>query len=227
MPVPPGEECPTWIAPMLAASSRSHRIDPSRYGVEPKWDGWRAFARINSDGLALRSRHRRCLLDSFPQLSTPPAQLAARSVILDGEIVAFNADGKPSFYDLGFGRGRRTSVAFVAFDVLYADGDLLIDQPYVTRRERLLELALNAWPWLTTPAAATIDDAGDLWGTTRDLGLEGVVAKRLDAPYQPGRRAASWLKLKHPHARDLQLEPDTTRQVSASRRPPLPAIAYD
>jgi ATP-dependent DNA ligase len=68
---------------------------------------------------------------------------------------------------------------------------------------------------------------GGLWAFTRDLRLEGVVAKRRDTPYRPGRRGPAWLKLKHPHARDLQLELDSERWAKAVRRPRLPTIAYD
>jgi bifunctional non-homologous end joining protein LigD len=92
----------------------------------------------------------------------------------------------------------------------------------------LEELALDSWPWLTTPAAESVDVAGELWETTRRLGLEGVVAKRADAPYRPGQRSALWLKLKHPHARDLQLAPPAERWATGARRAAvLPAIAYD
>ena len=111
--------------------------------------------------------------------------------------------------------------------MLYADGHLLVDEPYGTRRERLVELGVNEWPWLTTPPADSVDDAGTLWEVTRSMRLEGVVAKRRNAPYLPGRRAPAWLKLKHPHARDLRVEPDADRWATASRRPQLPAIAYD
>jgi ATP-dependent DNA ligase len=213
---------------MLAQSGRTHPIDPARFAVEPKWDGWRGIVRLSPDGVALRSRTRRCLLDTFPQLAASPAALHDRRVMLDGEIVAFDESGKPNFHRLGFGRGSKGSVAFVAFDVLYLDGQLLIDQPYSARRRVLEDLALQTWPWLTTPAAPTVNDAGELWETTRKWGLEGVVAKRADAPYRPGRRDTAWLKLKHPHARDLRVSDSDSRWAGATRRSrTLPAVAYD
>jgi len=104
----------------------------------------------------------------------------------------------------------------------------LLRRPYAARRAVLEELAFNSWPWPTTPAAGSVDVAGELWETTRRLGLEGVVAKRADAPYRPGHRSAVWLKLKHPHAHDLQLAASAGRWVAGARRAPvLPAIAYD
>lgn len=112
-------------------------------------------------------------------------------------------------------------------DLLYLDGELLLDRPYTSRRARLVELGVRASPWLTTPAADTVAEAGELWGLTRDLQLEGVVAKRLDASYLPGRRGPAWLKLKHPHARDVQMRPGAERWTASRRRPFLPAIAYD
>lgn len=214
---------------MLAHSGRGRPIDPARFAVEPKWDGWRGIVRIAPNGMALRSRNRRCLLETFPQLAAAPAHLNDRTVMLDGEIVAFDESGKPNFHRLGFGRGSKASVAFVAFDVLYLDDQLLIDEPYSVRRRVLEQLELRAWPWLTTPAAPSVNDAGELWETTRELGLEGVVAKRADAPYRPGHRGSAWLKLKHPHARDLQVDRSESKGWAAgSRRSQvLPAIAYD
>src|SRR3954454_11650060 len=152
--------CPTWIAPMLAASGRSHPIDPAKWAVEPKWDGWRAIIRVAPGAVDVRSRNRRGLLGTFPQLATPPMQLAGRTVMLDGEIVAFDDSGKPNFHHLGFGRARQASVAFVAFDVLYLDDHLVLHRRYASRRALLEGLALNCWPWLTTPAAESVDVAG-------------------------------------------------------------------
>src|SRR4051794_22772959 len=119
---------------MLAQSGRKQPIDPARFAVEPKWDGWRGIVRLSPEGVGLRSRNRRCLLDTFPQLAEAPTHLNGRTVMLDGEIVAFSTSGKPDFHRLGFGRGGRASVAFVAFDVLYLDDQLMIDQPYSARR---------------------------------------------------------------------------------------------
>jgi bifunctional non-homologous end joining protein LigD len=213
---------------MLAQSGRGQPIDPARFAVEPKWDGWRGIVRLTPDRIDVRSRNRRCLLATFPQLAAAPVHLTGRTVMLDGEIVAFDKAGKPDFHRLGFGRGSKGTVAFVAFDVLYLDDELLIDQPYSSRRRVLEELALGTWPWLTTPAAASVNDAGELWDATRELGLEGVVAKLADAPYRPGHRGSAWLKLKHPHARDLQVSGSDSRWAAGTRRSlPLPAIACD
>src|SRR4051794_2973751 len=103
---------------MLAHSGRGRPIDPARFAVEPKWDGWRGIVRLRPHSVDVRSRSRRCLLDTFPQLATGPSHLMGRTVMLDGEIVAFDEAGMPNFHRLGFGRGSKGSVAFVAFDVL-------------------------------------------------------------------------------------------------------------
>jgi bifunctional non-homologous end joining protein LigD len=93
----------------------------------------------------------------------------------------------------------------MCFDALHVDGRDLIHEAYAERRCALEELHLKQARWLTTPSLR--GDAGAaLYAFTRDQGWEGVVAKRLDSPYLPASRDGAWLKAKHPHARDLQVE---------------------
>jgi bifunctional non-homologous end joining protein LigD len=100
---------------------------------------------------------------------------------------------------------RRARLVFVAFDVLHVDGRHLVDAPYSERRHELAQLQVRDHHWLTTPAALD-DAAAALWRFTLENGWEGVVAKRLDSTYRPASRDGAWLKAKHAHARDLQVD---------------------
>ena len=132
--------------------------------------------------------------------------------VLDGEIVAFDDNGRPSFERLQSrmhvtspNAVRRlmgsTPVVYAIFDVLYLDGHSLMDLPYTERRERLEQLEFGGPAW-RVPSVHR--DAGKrLLEATASQGLEGVVAKRLDSHYEPGRRTGAWLKIKHVHRQEL------------------------
>jgi bifunctional non-homologous end joining protein LigD len=92
-------------------------------------------------------------------------------------------------------RARDTPVVYVCFDLLYLDGRLLLEQPYRDRRQRLEGLGLQGSAW-QTPAAQVGEGEALLEATARQ-GLEGLIAKRLDSPYDPGRRSPSWIKVKN------------------------------
>jgi len=149
----------------------------------------------------LRSRRAVDLAPWFPELTRPPAALAGRRAVLDGEIVVLR-DGRPDF-DAISGRlaARRLAgwaahlrpATFVAFDLLEVDRRRLADQPYAARREALIGLGLDGPQWTTTMADG---DGGAMWAATRDLGLEGVVAKDPRSAWVP-RRSRRWLKCKH------------------------------
>jgi bifunctional non-homologous end joining protein LigD len=112
----------------------------------------------------------------------------------------------------------------MCFDVLYLDGVDLMAESYATRRHELERLQIKHAHWLTTPSARD-DGAAALYGYTLAPGWEGVVAKRLDAPYRPAARNGAWLKAKHPHARDLQVDRSmwSPRERAAADEP---LIAY-
>jgi bifunctional non-homologous end joining protein LigD len=172
---------------------------------EVKWDGMRAQLRVAAGELCLRSRTGRDFTAGFPELAELAAAAPAGALLLDGELVCLAGDGTPDFGRL---RGRllaRTPAAvaraaaaapatFVAFDLLHFDGQPLGRRSYHERRALLeaLELAGGRWQ-----APAWFADGESLLAATRDRQLEGVVAKRLDAPYLPGRRSGAWLKHKH------------------------------
>jgi bifunctional non-homologous end joining protein LigD len=171
---------------MLARPDRLPRGD---YAYEVKWDGFRAIV-ATEDGLTVRSRRGWSMSDRLPELAGLPTGL-----VLDGELVAFGQDGRPSFPLLNARllHGRvGIAVTLMIFDVLRVEGLDAMCLPYADRRALLDELDLNGAAWRTPEV---FDDGEALLEATRLLGLEGVVAKKRSERYRPGERR--WIKTKH------------------------------
>ncbi len=186
--------------------------DGAGYGYEVKWDGVRAIASIAAGRLGLRARSGSDLAARYPEIQPLARALAGREVILDGELVAFDAQGRPSFERLQSRmhlaseaaiarRVRALPVTYVVFDVLFLDGAATFALPYRERRELLAGLELQGPAW-RAPAHRERDGAA-LLAATAEQGLEGVVAKRLDSPYEPGRRSSAWIKVKNHTTQDV------------------------
>jgi len=204
-PDPTAPELPERIEPMLARLSTlpAHESD---WAFEVKWDGVRAIARSQPGRIRFLSRNGNDVTAAYPELRALSRTIGSHEAILDGEIVAFDSAGRPSFEALQprmHQRGeaavrrlaRATPVTYVLFDLLWLDGHSLIDLPYTERRARLDALKLDGEHWRTP--AFHVGDGAALLAATREQGLEGVVAKRLDSRYAPGRRDGGWLKIKH------------------------------
>lgn len=194
------------MEPMLATPAPAPAALPRGRGwvYEVKWDGVRALADVRDGRVRLTSRNEREVTVAYPEL----AGLATLGdVLLDGEVVLLDG-GVPSFSALAermHVRDRRRAealaaahpVTYLVFDVLRADGRDLTARPLRERRAVLETLDLPAHvelsPWY--------EDGAELWQVTRAHGLEGVVAKRADAPYRPGRRSADWVKSAHRRTR--------------------------
>jgi bifunctional non-homologous end joining protein LigD len=187
---------------MHPTASRVLPPDQARWAFEAKWDGYRALAHAAAGQVRLRSRHGVDMTGWFPELAGLGAALAGHGAVLDGEVVALDAQGRPDFEALqrrmraraGVRAGRRP-VAYLFFDLLWLDGRLLCPAPYAERRRLLDGLGLAGPAW--QPVASFPGEGTALLAATRAQGLEGVVAKRLDSPYLPGRRSRLWLKVKH------------------------------
>jgi bifunctional non-homologous end joining protein LigD len=209
---------------MLAHGSCGIPVNLNDWAVEPKWDGWRCQARMDGGRVRLTSRWRNDLTSRFPELGKSPEAIKGRQLLLDGELVALRPDGSQDFHAL-MGRRRNRRLVFVAFDLLHVDGLHLADAPYAVRRRELEQLGVRDHHWRTTPSERD-DAAGALFGLTLEQGWQGIVAKRLDSPYRPAARDGAWLKAKHPHARDLQVDRagwsarrGTTRESTPTGRP--------
>jgi ATP-dependent DNA ligase len=173
------------ILPQLARS-KTELPEGDDWAYEPKWDGFRAIAFVDGDEHYLQSRNGRPLGRYFPELTFPPG-----SYVIDGELVILDKKGLPNFDGLqqrihpAESRIKRLAgempARFVAFDLLALEDDVLLDEPYEQRRQRLEKL---------------VDKSVELTPCTRDpkkaevwlRGAEGVVAKQLSAPYRPGER---------------------------------------
>jgi len=181
------------------ATSWPAPFDDEDWWFEVKWDGYRAIISTAEGEIRARSRRGLDLLEPFPELGL--LQLPA-GVVLDGEVVAFDEEGRPSFSLLqrrtgfgGRGTGAQVGVNLVVFDILF-NREPLIAKPYEQRRALLHDLGLES-PILVpepTPGAGT-----SLYEAVRAQGMEGIVGKRLGSPYQPGRRSTDWRKVSVRH----------------------------
>jgi bifunctional non-homologous end joining protein LigD len=209
---PQREPMPERIVPMLAGSSTELPSQEKNWSFEVKWDGIRAVAYVKPGRLRLESRNLRDITDGYPEVRALLRDLGMREAVFDGEIVAFDDNGRPSFERLqrrmnvtGASAVRRlsasTPVVYAIFDLLYLDGHSLMGLPYHERRSRLEALGLGGPSW-RVPAVHP-GHGTRLLQATRAQGLEGVVAKRLDSRYEPGRRTGAWLKIKHTRRQEM------------------------
>src|SRR5918992_496757 len=182
------EPMPASLAPMHAELGDA-AFNHDDWMWEPKLDGYRVLAFIDEEKVQLRSRRGLELAAEFPQLAAELAKQAA-PMILDGEIVAFDAGGKPSFNAL---QNRAPTVVFYAFDLLYFAGVDLRKTPYRDRRRYLAQCLL---PSPLVKLVHATEDGEALQRAAAASGLEGVIGKRKDSNYEAGRRSSSWLKIK-------------------------------
>jgi bifunctional non-homologous end joining protein LigD len=171
------------------------------WGYELKWDGVRAIAVCDGARVRFFGRRGNDITAGYPELAGLGRTADA---VFDGELVVFDASGRPSFRDLAermHVRDRHKAVrlavsypvTYLIFDVLRLNGIDLLDVPYAERRALLDGLELVGDRWLAPPA---FDDGPATQAASREHGLEGVVAKRLAAPYRPGLRSPDWIKVK-------------------------------
>ncbi|GFG55781.1 ATP-dependent DNA ligase [Mycolicibacterium agri] len=178
------------LAPMLSTEGSVARLKKTQWAFEGKWDGYRVLLEANHGKLCVRSRRGRDVTGEFPQFKAIAADLADHYVILDGEAVALDESGVPSFGEMQ-NRARSTRVEFWAFDILYLDGRSLLRAKYDDRRRILETLAEGGG--LIVPEQLP-GDGPEALEHARERGWEGVIAKKRDSTYQPGRRSSSWIK---------------------------------
>ena len=186
---------PDRITPMLAKLAADLPADDAAWAYEMKWDGIRAVAYVERDAVRLLTRNQNPLTQRFPELQGLANALGGREAILDGEIVAFDERGRTSFQLLQQQHAQAVGIAYMIFDLLWLDGRSLFDEPYTGRRELLEGLELAAGCWQTPPYSA--GGGAAYQQRSRDHQMEGIVAKRLDSRYEPGKRTGAWLKIKN------------------------------
>jgi bifunctional non-homologous end joining protein LigD len=205
---------PKTIEPMLALAG-ALPSDPKGWSVEFKWDGVRAIVYVDGGRVRAMSRNDKDLSESFPELRAIGEFLGSRAAVLDGEIVAFDDAGRPDFGRLQqrlhlsgekriASRAREFEASYLVFDLLYLEGRLLLAEPYDERR-RLLESLKLAGDSFATPPAFSDAESADVFAAAKERGLEGVVAKRRDSPYRPGRRSGDWIKVKNIRTQEVVL----------------------
>lgn len=186
------------VQPMLAMlGDVSGFAGGPEWAYEMKWDGYRAIATIRGGTLGLRSRNGLDFSAAYPELSVI-VDAADDDTVLDGEIVALDPKGRPSFELL---QGHHTTVRYYVFDALRLGGEDVTRLPYDERRERL-RAAVRENDLVTVPVDAGPDLKKAL-AMSLKLGLEGVMAKRRDSPYREGRRSRDWIKLKHTRTQEV------------------------
>jgi ATP-dependent DNA ligase len=198
------------VAPMLAKSVKD--IPQGQLSYEPKWDGFRSIIFRDGDEVEIGSRNERPMTRYFPEIvAAVTANLPERCVI-DGEIIIPSADGLKLDFEALLQRihpadsrvrllAEQTPAAFVAFDLLATGDDDFTGRPFAERRAALAEaLAAAGPPVHLTPATADYEVAGQWFRQFEGAGLDGLVAKPLDGPYQPDKRAM--FKVKHERTAD-------------------------
>jgi len=181
------------VVPMKAAiGALPPQSQDGEWAYEIKWDGYRTLAFIDDRSLRLQSSNSLDVTAKYPELAPLAHAVNATSTILDGELVVLDPSGRPSFEML---QRHETQVAFYAFDVLQIDGTDTIALPYEHRRALLGHLLEQGSNWLVP--AHQVGDGATLLAFTAERGLEGVMAKRLGSPYQPGKRTPNWRKVKN------------------------------
>ena len=202
---------PENVVPMLARLSTLPR-DDGKWGVEVKWDGVRALAYCQPGRVTLQTRNLNDVSVQYPEVRRITRALGSHDAVLDGELVAFDEQGRPSFERLQQRihntdpnvvkrRMQTHPVVYIIFDLLYLDGQDLTCEPYIRRRELLEGLGLKGDHWQTP--GHSVGHAKELLEASKEQGLEGVMLKRLDSIYCPGKRTGTWLKVKNTSRQEM------------------------
>ncbi|MFF3848992.1 ATP-dependent DNA ligase [Streptomyces sp. NPDC002328] len=186
----------------------------ARWAYETKQDGQRAVVYLAGDGsVVLRARSGEDITAAYPELRPLGTALGGTAAVLDGEVLALDAEGRADFQSLQSRMGlvqsparaarlaATTPVHLVLFDVMHLAGRSLLALPYTRRRVRLEQLGLEG-PFWSTPSAL-VGHGREALEATRAHGLEGLVCKRLDSAYEPGVRSRDWIKIRNMRVADV------------------------
>ncbi|MCW1298044.1 MAG: non-homologous end-joining DNA ligase [Candidatus Parvarchaeota archaeon] len=196
------------IKPMLAYSSSA--FDDEDWICEIKLDGTRTICYFDADRNHIRFLNRRMIdfTHKYPEIySALPNAINARQVILDGEIVTYNKEGKPDFYSLQMREhvddkikidvlSKTIPATFVVFDILYLNGEELIDKPLIERK-KILRNVLKDNPFIRISEEFNGINCKKLFEEIKKIGFEGLMMKKKDSPYLIGKRSKFWLKIKN------------------------------
>jgi bifunctional non-homologous end joining protein LigD len=203
---------PERIEPMLAKVVKKTPTPDDAWGFEFKWDGIRAEAYVDGGVVKLLSRSGENVTARYPEIHGVGRALGSSEVVLDGEIVALDEKGRPSFEEIQQRMGltseseirrkmKEVPVTYMVFDLMWQDGHSLLKEPYTGRRKKLEALKLKGASWQTPPYEK--GGGPTMLEASRKAGLEGIMGKKLDSPYEPGRRSGAWVKLKNRMGQEL------------------------
>ena len=203
---------PDRIEPMLSKLGSGVPNPDSAWGFEFKWDGIRALAFVDGGRVKLMSRNGDEITARYPEVHPMGRAIGSHEVILDGEVVALDDGGRPSFEQIQQRMGltsetevrrkmKEVPVTYMVFDLLWLNGHSLMDQPYTDRRKALAQLKLAGTSWQTPPFEKGGGQA--MLEASARAGLEGIVAKKLDSRYEPGKRSGAWIKVKNRNRQEL------------------------
>ena len=209
---PDRKAMPDEIVPMMAELEDKVPRPDDVWGFEFKWDGIRSPAYVEGGRVRLQSRTGEDITPRYPEIHPMGRALGSAEVILDGEIVALDDKGRPSFEEIQQRMGltadteirrkmKEVPVTYMVFDLLWQDGHSRMEERYADRRMALARLKLAGPSWQTPPfekgAGQTMLEA------SAKAGLEGIMAKGLDSKYEPGRRSGAWVKVKNRNRQEL------------------------
>ncbi|HYL07547.1 MAG TPA: non-homologous end-joining DNA ligase [Candidatus Udaeobacter sp.] len=209
---PERKPMPKTLVPMLAKLADKLPTPDKGWGFEFKWDGIRAVAFVEGGRVRLQSRTGEDITPRYPEIHPMGRALGSRDVILDGEIVALDDKGRPSFEQIQQRMGltadnevrrkmKDVPVTYMLFDVMWQDGHSQVERPYTERRAVLASLKLSGASWQTPPYE--VGGGPEMKTASAKAGLEGVMAKKLDSRYEPGKRSGAWQKIKNRNRQEL------------------------
>ena len=181
---------PEHVEPMLCSLVKEP-IESAEYIYELKWDGYRILSSVEANKVTMSSRGGLDYTLKYP-LIAEALQSLGHDLIIDGEVVVLNEEGKPDFDTLQLYNGKRTPIRYCVFDLLYLNGNDLKDLPLYQRKE-LLETVIKENDIFLF--SESFDDGKALYEKVLEDNLEGIVAKKKDSTYVPGARGYDWLKI--------------------------------
>ena len=193
-------QTPAFVTPM-AALAVDALPEGSAWSYELKLDGYRALIIKDGAQVRIRSRNDKDLKAMYPSVAAAALRLDADQAIVDGEVVAVDEQGRPSFQALQHrGTHPTHAIVFYAFDLLHLNGEDLRTEPLTARRSKLVQAIKNSGLLLSIELPGSV---ADIVSTVRTMKLEGIIAKRKDSPYEAGERSRNWQKLKLEHQQEF------------------------
>lgn len=181
---------PAHISPMLCTLTKDP-VQSEDYIFEIKWDGYRIISTVEGNQVRMSSRSGLDYTVRYPLIAEALKSLG-RNMVVDGEVVVMDADGRPDFDALQLYNGKRSPIRYCVFDLLYLEGNSLMELPLYQRKELLEALVRKNEIFLFSES---FSDGNELYENAVRDNLEGIVAKKKDSTYLPGARGYDWLKV--------------------------------